>query len=119
MNLNQNSIRFSEQLNLLRESDKLIIVEGKKDFTALKKLEIGKVITINKPIFHLIDSINEREVIILTDLDKTGRRLYSKLRHNLQRKGIKIDNNFRNFLISETRLTNIEGIITYVNKIKD
>ena len=111
------SSKFSEEIIRLQNSNKLIIVEGKKDLITLRKLEIKNIITINKPIFQIVESIKEKEVIILTDIDKTGKRLYSKLRHDLQRRGIKIDNRFRNFLIQETNLTNIEGLIKYRNKI--
>ena len=117
MVFNTEIMKFSEEIKKLRDSNRLIIVEGKKDQESMNKLGLDNVITINKPIFKIIDSINEKEVVLLTDLDKTGRKLYSELKHNLQKKGIKIDNNFRNFLIKETRLTNIEGIITYLNKI--
>ena len=103
-----------EELTKLRLSNKLVIVEGKKDKEALRKYGIVNVITINKPLFKLCEEINETEVVILTDLDKEGKRLYSKLKENLERIGKKVDDSFRLFLFKETKLRQIEGIDTYI-----
>ena len=104
------------ELEKLKLSGKPIIVEGKKDKEALKKLGITKTFTIKEPLFKLCETISKKynEVIILTDLDKEGKRLYSKLKENLERNGVKIDNSFRHFLFKETKLTQIEGLVTYI-----
>ena len=94
----------------LKDSNKLIIVEGKKDRKALKDLGISKIITISSSPLLDIEKISEKEVIILTDLDRHGKKLYSKLRHTLQRRGIKINKQFREFLFRSTRISHIEGI---------
>ena len=105
----------------LRSSDKVIIVEGKKDEVSLKKLGITNIITINRPIFQLVEEISNKHngVIILTDLDKQGKKLYSVLKHHLQKRGIKVDNKFREFLYRNTKLSNIEGINTYLKNIEN
>ena len=104
----------------LKDSDKLIIVEGKKDKKALEELGITNVITISKPLYEVVEQISDqtKEIIILTDLDPEGRKLYSKLKNPLQKRKIKIDTKFREFLIRETKLTNIEGLTRYLLKIK-
>ena len=104
------------ELEKLKLSEKPIIVEGKKDKEALKKLGITKTFTIKEPLFKLCENISKKhkEVIILTDLDKEGKRLYSKLKENLERNGVKVDDHFRRFLFKETRLTQIEGINKYL-----
>lgn len=108
---------MKEWLEKLRNSKKLIIVEGKKDKAALEKLGIKKVIAISrKPLYSFIDGINAKEVIILTDLDRTGKKLYSILRHNLQAKGIKIDRYFREYLFKNSKITQIEGLFHYLKK---
>ncbi|MBI2667348.1 toprim domain-containing protein [Candidatus Woesearchaeota archaeon] len=103
-------------LESLKSSDKLIIVEGNKDRNSLESLGIKNIITINKPIFRLVEeiSVNNKGVIILTDLDKHGKKLYNILRHNLQRTGVKVDNKFREFLYNNTKLSNIEGLVKYM-----
>lgn len=99
----------------MKESGKLIIVEGKKDGAAMQKLGIykGNIIELSKkPIYAVIEDIAEKaeECIILTDLDRKGRELFGKLNDGLQRHGVKVDNSFREFLFRHTHLRQIEGI---------
>src|SRR3989344_1548213 len=105
-------------LESLRNSDKLKIVEGKKDILALESFGIKNIRQLDKPLYSFIEEVssNNSEVIILTDLDQEGRRLYSILRHNLQKRKVKIDNYFREYLFKNTKLTQIEGIKRYVKK---
>ena len=93
----------------LQQTQKLIIVEGKKDLKALASFGITKVIQISGPFYKFIESIEEKDVIILTDLDSEGKKLYSKLKHNLQKRGTRIDNKFREFLFT-TQVTTIESL---------
>ena len=118
--------KYSEELNefieKLKETNKAIVVEGEKDKKALENLGIKKIITLNKePLFKIAENISKehRDVIILTDLDKKGKQLYGKLNSNLQRLGLRVDNRFRNFLLKKTKLRQIEGIINYLEKIKN
>ena len=108
------------EIDKIKSSQKPIIVEGKKDKAALNKLGLTKIFTIKVPLFKLCENISKKynEVIILTDLDKEGRKLYSKLKENLERNGVKIDNSFRHFLFKETKLTQIEGLVTYIENSK-
>ena len=94
---------------------KLIIVEGKKDKVALEKLGIKNILVLNGPLYKNIEEISKhKEVVILTDLDKEGRKLFPRLNSRLQERGIKVDNNFREFLFKETKLRQIEGIDSYI-----
>ncbi len=106
-------------LDSLKRSKKLIIVEGEKDRRALSKLGLKKVVAISrKPLFKFVEEVSSKnkEVIILTDLDKEGKKLYHKLKAGLQRNGIRVDNKFREALFKETRLSQIEGIFRYFTK---
>jgi len=102
----------------LKASNKLILVEGKKDKKALEAFDIYNILTINKPIYQLVEEIalNGKECILLVDLDKEGKKLYSKFKHGLQKNGVKVDSKFREFLFKNTNLSNIEGLKTYVRK---
>ena len=67
--------------------DKLVIVEGKNDEKALKALGLKNIIKINGQ--PLLDVVNQavkikKEIIILTDFDKEGRKLASKLNSLLE-----------------------------------
>jgi len=108
----------------LKQSLSLIVVEGKKDKSALIKLGIPseRIYSLErKPIYKATEEIayiagRKSKVIILTDLDKTGKQLYGKLNSGLQRFGITIDKQFREFLFKHTQLRQIEGIVNYLNK---
>lgn len=116
--MNRTNQELLEQLEKLRSSGKLIIVEGKKDRQALESLGISSIVTLSKkPLFHIIENIakDHKEVIILTDLDREGKKLYGKLCSGFQELGVSIDNNFRDFLFRKTKLRQIEGLTTYLN----
>ncbi|MBL7147296.1 MAG: toprim domain-containing protein [Nanoarchaeota archaeon] len=103
--------------NKLRISEDIIIVEGKKDKAALNKLGIKNIIPLNgKPLYKLIEEISElkKPVVILTDLDKEGKIFYHKIKHNLQKKGVKIKDGFRNFLFKKTKVNIIESLPNFV-----
>ena len=110
-------------MNLQSMSDKLvqeqplIIVEGKKDKAALQKLGLHNIVVLKgMPIYKVVEQVaaQTNECLILTDLDSEGKKLYSKLKKDLQWHKVKVDDKFRNFLFKETTLKHIEGIDTYV-----
>jgi len=109
-----------EWIDKIKDSDKIVIVEGKEDKAALKRLGITNTIQLNKkPLYKIVEELVKegKEVIILTDLDKKGKQLYGKLNHNLQQFGVKVDNRFRNFLFKHTQLRQIEGLDSYIERI--
>ena len=106
-------------LRILRESNKAIIVEGKKDKNALNKEGIENVVTLSKkPVYDIIESVakKHKDVIILTDLDREGKKLFGKLNSGLQRFGVRVDKRPREFLFKNTKLRQIEGITKYLEK---
>lgn len=111
--------KLLEFIESIKNFDKIVIVEGKEDKAAFKRLGITKVVQLNKrPIYKVVEELIEKnkEVIILTDLDKEGKKLYGKLNHDLQRFGVKVDNKFRDFLFKHTQLRQIEGLDSYIEK---
>ena len=107
---------LEEWIQALKESRKLVVVEGRKDKEALQKLGITNIKIIQgHPLYEIIEEINS-PTIILTDLDKEGKKLYAKIKHELQKKGVKIDVILREFLFRQTTLSHIEGIIRYKKK---
>jgi 5S rRNA maturation endonuclease (ribonuclease M5) len=111
---------FEEFIEKLKEAseDKTVLVEGIKDKKALELLGIKNIMTLKKPLYAVIEDIVEtnKECIILTDLDKKGREIYSKLVSRLKHFGVKIDDSFREFLF-KTKLRQIEGILSYLEKL--
>lgn len=97
----------------LRSSNKLILVEGRRDKEALENMGITNVQTVaQKPLFKTVEEIASltKGVVILTDLDKEGRKYYAYLRHHMQKKGVKVDRKFREFLFANTKITHIESM---------
>ena len=110
-----------EELNILidkiKDSNILVIVEGKKDRIALEKLGLSNITELSKkPLFQIVEGIaNEnKEIIILTDLDKKGKELYGKLSKDFQRYGVRINNELREFLFKNTKIRQIEGLTAYL-----
>ena len=111
----------AEELNRIIEKIKSlnipVIVEGKKDRAALEKLGIINIVELSKkPLFHIVEEVSDsnEECIILTDLDKKGKELYGKLNSDFQKRGVKINNELRNFLFKTTKLRQIEGLTSYL-----
>jgi 5S rRNA maturation endonuclease (ribonuclease M5) len=76
-----------------------IVVEGVHDREALEKLGITKEIVLcsSRPHTDFIDYISSRhkKVVILTDYDRTGKRINKKLSSWLEREGIKVEKQYR------------------------
>ena len=115
--MNKKIEEFNNLIEKIKNSNTLIIVEGKKDKVALQKLGINNIMELSKkPLFQIVEEIanSNDECIILTDLDKKGKEIYGKLNSNLQKHGVRINNKFREFLFKYTKLRQIEGINTYM-----
>ena len=112
---------FEEELEKLKQAskNKIIVVEGPKDKKALESLGVKHIIVLRKPLYLVAEYIEKsgKDCILLLDLDKTGKRLYSILNHDLNQFGVRIDNRFREFLF-RTRLRQIEGINRYFEKLE-
>lgn len=108
--------KFDELLDEIKNSNILVVVEGKRDRESLQKLGISNVVELSKkPLFQIAEEVsyNNQGCVVLTDLDKKGKELYKKLNSDLQKNGIKIDNKLRSFLFKHTKIRQIEGIGRY------
>jgi len=107
---------FISELNSMKDS--IIIVEGKRDSIALKKLGYsGKVLEFHKfgGMIDFADSVSKyKRLIILFDRDKKGRRLTGKTIQLLQRR-TKIDLSFKRKLrvITKGKIMFIEQLVCY------
>ncbi len=103
----------------LKEEQLWIIVEGPKDKASLQKFGLKNIIYLRgKPLFEVVEWVASLtdECIILTDLDREGKKLYSVLKAELQKQGVRINDKFRNYLFKETDLRQIEGLYNYVQR---
>jgi len=102
-----------------------ILVEGIKDVVALERLGIrGKIICVkrsNKVLVDLLDTINDKEAVVLVDFDRTGERLVERIVTYLQRKGINANSGFwkRIGLLIKHDVKDVEGLPSYLEKIKE
>ena len=110
-------------IDRIKESGSFIIVEGTKDKKALNVLGMpnSRIFTLNKPLYKVAENVasKAKQCIILTDLDKEGKKLYSAMLKDLSRLGVRIDNKFRDFLFNETKLRQIEGLPHYLGKLSN
>jgi len=100
-----------ELIETLKNAHCPIIVEGKRDIAALKKFNIHNVHQLTSSIESEVEKLakSSKEVVILTDLDKEGRKLYIKLLSAFQRFGVKVNDAPRQLLF-KTKLRQIEGL---------
>ncbi|MAG08573.1 hypothetical protein CMO89_03805 [Candidatus Woesearchaeota archaeon] len=117
--MNEKQLQLLEWVGKLKNTDKLIVVEGVKDKRALEKFGIEDIITLKKAIYKTAEDIakQEKDCIILTDLDREGKKLYKELSTKLQDLGVKVDKSFREFLFRKTKLRQIEGLRKYLEKL--
>jgi 5S rRNA maturation endonuclease (ribonuclease M5) len=109
-------LTLDQWIDELREEQPLIIVEGAKDKAALRKLGITDIITLRgKSLYKVVERVAALadEALILTDLDAEGKKIYHRLRADLQKHKVKINDRFRKFLFKETELRQIEGLYRY------
>ncbi|RLE39125.1 hypothetical protein DRJ17_01890 [Candidatus Woesearchaeota archaeon] len=106
-------------LQLIRKFNNYpVIVEGLKDKKALSRLGFTKVYTMNRAVYKLTEDISKhhRTVLILTDLDTPGKKKYGEIKRNLSRLGINVNDTLRNYLFRQTKLRQIEGIDSYIER---
>ena len=122
MNLDNSEIievrNFVRLLNLKKNS--IVVVEGKKDENALKRLGFsGRVCQFHsfKGLTKFVDSMPRyRHLIVLLDSDRKGRyltrRIISQLEHRMT-----IDLSFKRKLVAITKgkVRNVENLSSYVD----
>jgi len=105
-----------DELEKLKKTKKLIIVEGIKDKAALEQLGLSNIIVMKgRPLYKIFEDIKAEEVVLLVDLDKEGKEIYGKLKRGLHAQGIKTNEKLRNILF-RTNLRQIEGLPHYLEK---
>ena len=120
-------MKFNPKLksDITKYLDHVIIVEGKKDVSALKFLGFSKVYAIHQtsvPIRERVIQITplldkKDKVCILTDFDKKGKSLYHLLKELFQEQGIKLDSTLRGLLLV-SGISHIEGLPSFFEKIE-
>lgn len=93
-----------------------VVVEGPKDVRSLEKLGFLNIVRLDKPLFAMVEQLEgEEELLILTDLDDQGRKLYKYFYDEFTRRGIRVNNKLR-LLIFQTPVRHIEGLARYLER---
>ncbi len=104
-----------------------IIVEGQKDITALRQLNVECKIVSSKTsgksfldILTEIENLKVREVILLLDFDRRGAEWTHRLKQHLEKTQIKPNLDFWNQLygLVGRDLKDIEGLPAYIETLK-
>jgi len=97
----------------------LIVVEGDSDVRALRSLGLEQtIVPLNqKPLYEIVEKVAKlgKEVALLVDLDREGKKIYRYLYHHLTRHGVKVDNHFREFLF-RTPVRRIEELPGFLGR---
>jgi len=117
-------LNLIETIEELKEESKRgipILVEGKKDMESLRKLGIdGNFITVSHiPFFEIADELVKqgvKEVILLTDFDRTGKQYAREIIKELETRRIKVNKTIRRDIIryGHGDLKDIESLYRYI-----
>jgi len=112
---------FIEMLNEESENGSVIVVEGKRDVEALSRAGYNGNITVFNHFKGIIDFVDNhydlgRKIILLLDMDRTGKYLTRKLFTQLQSKGNNVSLFYKKTLakITSGKVRHVEDLITYV-----
>lgn len=117
--------RLLDELNELLKQDAIIVVEGKRDIAALNSLGLkGDFYPATH--YSLINFCEDlahtgRKIVIMTDWDRRGNLLASKIVHNLQSLGVTPDTRIRDLIISlvQKEIKDVESLPGYVDKLRN
>jgi 5S rRNA maturation endonuclease (ribonuclease M5) len=113
---------FILSLNRESENGSVIVVEGKRDSAALTKLGFTGQITVYnrfKGVLDFVDSqqLTDKKIILLLDMDRTGKYLTSRIVSLLQQRGTNVNLTYKKKLceITNGKVRHIEDIGSYHN----
>ncbi len=113
------------ELHEFSDQGSIIVVEGKRDVVALKKLGIRGDFRLatHHSLINFSEDLSKtgKKVVILTDWDRWGNILASKLTENLQSLGSNPDTRIRDLIISlvQKEIKDVESLPAYVRKLRE
>jgi 5S rRNA maturation endonuclease (ribonuclease M5) len=120
--------RYEEILDEIEELRELsqdfpIIVEGKKDEAALRRLGInGEFLQVSNglPLYEFCEGIakNYSDVILLTDLDGAGEKITKRLKSYLSQMGVRTNERFRLNLLNKLETHQVESLYARMKRIE-
>ena len=111
---------FIDMLNNEAENGSVVVVEGKRDVEALMRIGFnGNVTTFNrfKGIADFVDNqhLFSKKIILLLDMDRTGKYLTSRLVSQLQHQGSNVSLFYKKTLakITNGKIRHVEELVAY------
>jgi 5S rRNA maturation endonuclease (ribonuclease M5) len=111
---------FIDMLNEEAESGSVIVVEGKRDVEALNRIGFNGNLTILNHFKGITDFVDNhcqirKKIILLLDMDRTGKHLTSKLVSQLQHKGNNVNLFYKKSLakITNGKIRQVEELAAY------
>jgi 5S rRNA maturation endonuclease (ribonuclease M5) len=111
---------FIDMLNYESENGSVVVVEGKRDVEALMRIGFnGNATMFNrfKGIADFVDNqhLIRKKIILLLDMDRTGKYLTSRLLAQLQHKGNNVSLFYKKTLarITNGKIRHVEELVTY------
>lgn len=101
-----------------------VIVEGRNDLLALRRLGIdGKIACVKasgKVLVDRLDEFHDKEVIVMTDFDRDGKKLARHITTYLQAKRVRVNPVFWKKIGALVRrdVKDIEGLPSYLERLK-
>ncbi len=102
-----------------------VLVEGKKDIEALRRLNIPcTAITVKnsgKVLEDVLEEIRTPEVIIFVDFDRHGSELAKRIKYQLEHRHVKANLVFWRMIRALVRrdVKDVEGLPTYIENLKE
>lgn len=107
---------IEEEIEKLKKSRLLILVEGVRDKSALETLGLTNIVTLHgRPLYEVAESIKEKEIVLLMDLDSEGRKLYGILNNIFSKTGIKVNDGLRK-AIAKAGIKQVEGMASFMGR---
>jgi 5S rRNA maturation endonuclease (ribonuclease M5) len=117
--------KLLDELQEFIRQDSIIVVEGKRDVAALNNLGLNGDFRLatHHSLINFCEELSRTgsDIIILTDWDRRGIMLASKLVENLQSLGITPETRIRDLIISlvQKEIKDVESLPGYVGKLKE
>lgn len=114
-----------EQLQEFIRQDSIVVVEGKRDIAALNSMDLyGDFrLATHHSLVNFCEDLSKtgKNVVILTDWDRRGNLLASKLVDNLQSLGVNPETRIRDLIITlvQKEIKDVESLPGYVLKLRD
>ena len=102
-----------------------ILVEGKKDVEALRRLNVlGTAITMKdsgKVLEDVLEEVRSREVIVFVDFDRHGSELAKRILFRLERRRVKVNLVFWRMIRALVRrdVKDVEGLPSYMERLRE